>query len=527
MKKMGIISIFLLSLIQFYQCSNHQGISLIVDPNYQANCNTCHGEDLKGLAIGPSLLAEKLKHGNTVEDIINGISKGYPKKGMPGFAEKLTAGQIRNLAIWIGEKRANTSYADYKIQKPLLIPDEIIKSEQHDFRIEVLTKNFAPWPFSIEPLPDGRFLLTEKQRGLSIITADGKQSELIKGIPKIYDDGNFEPSGLIHGLGWVLEVAIHPKYEENGWIYLSFGDRCENCNAESRYIKKPVSLGKLVRGRIQNGRWVDQQTIWEGDIENYTAVPETSTGGRIAFDENHHLYFSLGAKKYSTKPPGNFESYLGIQDLSLPYGKIYRINDDGSIPEDNPFRNHPTALKSIWTYGHRSPQGLEYNPVTKQLWGTEMGPRGGDEVNLLKAGKNYGWPLVSKGMDYDGTKVEYGKHLGIDPDSILIEEPKVDLTPSPAVSSFVFYRGDQFPNWQNNLIVGSLKAATLYRFILNGEEVIKEEILLKDLARIRDIEMGIDGLIYLLLEHKSGGQLVRLVPVPRSEKFKSDTLINR
>ncbi len=431
---------------------------------------------------------------------------------MPAFAESLSEEQIRTLAIWIGEKRANTSYSDYKLNKELVIPDGMIQSEEHDFRIEVVARGLDPWPYSIEPLPDGRFLLTEKLRGLSMISPDGTRSELIKGTPKVYDDGSYQPSGLLFGLGWILDVALHPDYEQNGWIYLTYGDRCEDCNAESRYVNGPVSLCKLVRGRIRNGQWVDQETIWEGDKEAYTAVPDISMGGRITFDADNHLYFSFGAKKWSPDPPGNFEAYLGIQDLALPYGKIYRINDDGSIPEDNPFVDHPSALKSIWTYGHRSPQGLEYDPVTKQLWGTEMGPRGGDEVNMLLGGKNYGWPLVSKGMDYDGTQVDYGKHLGIVVDSASIEQPKVDLTPSPAVSSFVFYQGDPFPGWQHNLIAGSLKAATLYRFVLEGEDVVKEEILIKDLARIRDIEVGYDGLIYLLLEHTSGGQLVRLVP---------------
>ncbi len=503
--------VLLLSLL-LYQCGNQRGNALIVDPNYYAHCNSCHGEDLRGLAIGPSLLAENLKYGNTVERIAQGIAQGYPDNGMPGFVDVLTEDQIKNLAIWIGEKRANTSYADYKIGKSLVVPDTVINSEQHDFRLEVIADSLDQWPYSIEPLPDGRFLLTEKRRGLSILSPDGAKSALIEGTPKVYNDGGFHPVGLIDGLGWMLEVAIHPEYEENGWIYLTFGDRCEDCNAESRYVKGPVSLCKVVRGRIRNGKWIDQETIWQADIDTYTAVPEAATGGRITFDEDHHIYFSVGGKKYTPKPPGNYEAYLGIQDLSLPYGKIYRVRDDGQLPEDNPYVNHPTALKSIWTYGHRSPQGLEYNPVTKQLWGTEMGPRGGDEVNLLEAGKNYGWPLASKGMNYNGTKVAYGKYLGIDVASVVIEEPKVDLTPSPAVSSFVFYHGDRFPNWRGNLIVGSLKAATLYRFVVEEQEVIQQEILFQDLARIRDIEVGNDGLIYLLLEHQSGGKLVRLVP---------------
>jgi len=485
---------------------------IVIDPNYEPNCSACHGKDLQGLTLGPSLLAENLKHGNSVDAIAQGIAEGYPDKGMPAFKETLSEEAIRSLAIWIGEKRANTSYADYKILHALEIPDEVIQSEAHDFRLEVVATGLDAWPYSIEPLPDGRFLLTEKLKGLRIIAPDGTPSELIEGTPKVYDDGGTDELGLMYGLGWMLDVAIHPDYEENGWIYLSFGDRCMDCNEESRSSNQPVSLCKLVRGRIENGKWVDQETIWEADVETYTGIPDVATGGRITFDEENHVFLSVGGKKHIPHPPGNYEAYLGIQDLSQPYGKIYRMNDDGTIPADNPFADSVGVLQSIWTYGHRSPEGLEYNPLTKQLWGTEMGPRGGDEVNLLEAGKNYGWPLVSNGMNYNGTKVEYGKYLGIEFEMKDIVQPKVDLTPSPAVSSFAFYQGDQFPNWQNNLIVGSLKAATLYRFVVEGTAVVQEEILIKDLARIRDIEVGNDGLIYLLLEHKSGGQLVRLVP---------------
>jgi len=485
---------------------------IVIDPNYEPNCSACHGKDLQGLALGPSLLAENLKHGNSVDAIARGIAEGYPDKGMPAFKETLSEEAIRNLAIWIGEKRANTSYADYRINKSLVISDSLISSEQYNFRLEVVADGLDPWPYSIEPLPDGRFLVTEKMKGLRLIEPDGTVSDLIEGTPKAYDDGGTDERGLMYGLGWMLDVAIHPNYEENGWIYMTFGDRCSDCNEESRASNLPVSLGKMVRGRIENGKWVDQETLWEGDKEAYTAILDLTIGGRITFDEQGHVFFSHGGKKYTPHPPGNYESYLGIQDLAQPYGKIYRLNEDGSIPADNPFVDSTGVLPAIWTYCHRSPQGLEYNPKTQLLWETEMGPRGGDEVNLLGAGKNYGWPLVSNGMNYNGTKVEYGKYLGIDVEELFIEQPKVDLTPSPAVSSFAIYQGDQFPGWQNNLIVGSLKAATLYRFVVEGTEVVQEEILLQDLARIRDIEVGNDGFIYLLLEHQSGGQIVRLVP---------------
>jgi glucose/arabinose dehydrogenase len=249
---------------------------------------------------------------------------------------------------------------------------------------------------------------------------------------------------------------------------------------------------------------VDEEVIWQSDPKFYSITPEMGAGGRIALDPKGYAYFSIGMKGRS--------NYDGIQDLRTPYGKIHRVHDDGRIPSDNPFFAHASALKSIWTYGHRSPQGLEFHRRRRQLWGTEMGPRGGDEVNLLLPGRNYGWPLYSKGLDYDGTPVEYGIELGIEFDLDDIEQPVVDMTPAPAVSSFIFYDGDLFPRWRDNIIVGSLKATELYRIVLEGDKAIHRELLLGDLARIRDVENGPDGAIYLLLEHASGGQIVRLVP---------------
>jgi glucose/arabinose dehydrogenase len=300
---------------------------------------------------------------------------------------------------------------------------------------------------------------------------------------------------MVYGLGWMLDVALHPDYAENGWIYLHFGDRCRDCS---------TSMNKLIRGRIEDGRWVDEETVWRAEPDTYTGTPDVGAGGRIAFDDRGHVFLSVGIKG-----PSDHE---GIQDLSLPYGKIHRVHDDGRIPADNPFLNVPGALKSIWTYGHRSPQGLEFDPLTGRLWSTEMGPRGGDEFNLLLPGRNYGWPLYSKGVNYDGTPVEYGKQLGIPLDLAAIEQPVVDLTPSPAVASFILYRGDAFPAWANDAIVGTLKATELYRFEIEGERVVHRETLLRGLARIRDVAAGPDGFVYLLLEHASGGRIVRLVP---------------
>jgi aldose sugar dehydrogenase len=268
---------------------------------------------------------------------------------------------------------------------------------------------------------------TEKTGGLRIISRDGKPSEPIRGTPKGYPEG-FEVPGvqLFLGVGYLLDVALHPDYEKNGWIYLSYTDRCSDCNESSRKSGRPVSMNALIRGRIANCEWIDQQSIWRTDVENYTPMPDMAAGGRIAFDGEGHVFMTIGIKDNS--------EFAGVQDLSLPYGKVIRINDDGSIPADNPFVHVPHALPSIWTYGHRSPEGLAFNRATHQLWETEMGQRGGDEVNLLSPGKNYGWPLYSKGLKYDGTPVDYGTDLGITFDPKDIEQPVVDLTPAPAVS---------------------------------------------------------------------------------------------
>ena len=249
---------------------------------------------------------------------------------------------------------------------------------------------------------------------------------------------------------------------------------------------------------------MDQQPVWRTDYENYTGMVDMAAGGRIAFDGKGHVFLSIGIK-------GMGES-VGVQDLRLPYGKILRLNDDGSIPADNPFLNTPGAVPAIWTYGHRSPEGLEFDRKTGRLWGTEMGQRGGDEVNLLQPGKNYGWPLTSKGLRYEGIPVEYGKELGITFDMNDIVQPVVDLTPAPAVSSFVIYDGAAFGKWRGNLLVGTLKGTDLYRMVLKGDKVVHRETLLTGLGRIRDVATGGDGNVYLLLEHQSGSRIVRLVP---------------
>lgn len=473
--------------------------------NYQEMCVVCHGPKFEGTQTqGPPLVGVEFKNGDSVAAIMKSIEKGNVKAGMPPFEDTFSEAIIKQLAIMITERRAGRRFNDFKVDAPMVVPGGTLSTEKHDYRLETVVTDLHPLPFSIAPLSDGRILVTEKMRGLRLFSANGERSAVIEGAPRGYDDAPTTPRGLRSGLGWVLDVAPHPDYEENGWIYVQYGDRCEDCNTVSRKTGDPVSMNVLVRARIKNDTWVDEEVIWQADIEDYTSRTDMAAGGRIAFDGEGHVFFSVGFKG-----PAN---YMGIQDLNKPYGKIHRVNEDGSIPEDNPYVGREGAVASTWTYGHRSPQGLEYDPRTKQLWNTEMGPRGGDELNLLLPGKNYGWPLFSKGLNYNGTPVEYGKLLGIEYDIEDIEQSVIDWTPSPAISSFIIYEGDAFPKWKRNFLVGSLKGRELYRVELLENKFVRSETLLSGVGRIRDIESGPDGRIYLLLEHDTGGRIVRMVP---------------
>lgn len=471
---------------------------------YQEHCSVCHGPALEGASQGTPLVGVALKHGDSTDALIGSIASGFAATGMPAWSETLDADTIRRVAIFIGEQRASLSYADFKVATPPSIPTGTIASEVHDFRVEIVAEGIDPLPYSIALLPDGRILVTEKTQGLRIVSREGELSGLIRGTPQAFDDG-FQVPGilLVYGSGYLLDVALHPDYARNGWIYLSYTERCSGCNTASAGGQS-VSMVALARGRIEDGAWVDAETIWKADMERYTAMPDMAAGGRIAFDDDGHVFLTIGIK-------GGSET-AGIQDLSMPYGKILRLNDDGSIPDDNPFVGRANALASIWSYGHRSPQGLEFDPRTGRLWGTEMGQRGGDEVNLIERGGNYGWPLVSRGMQYTGQPVAFAAELGIAFNPADIEQPVVDLTPAVAVSSFVVYDGAAFPEWRGNLLVGSLKATNLFRMVVDGANVSNRETLLSGVGRIRDVETDADGLVYLLLEHDSGGRIVRLVP---------------
>jgi cytochrome c553 len=259
---------------------------------FNEDCAVCHGEDLRGAMLGTPLVGVALRHGDSVREIAQSIANGFPDRGMPAWTETLDDDKIWNLALYVAEQRQGTTILDKRDDIPLEIPTGTIVTERESFRIETVASGLDPMPFSIAPLPDGGFLLTERMRGLSLIDADGTRT-LIEGTPPAYDDAG-EFLGQVMGIGWTLGVALHPDYEDNGWIYLHHTDRCSDCNELSRKSGRPVSMNRLIRGRIRDGQWRDEQVIWQAAIETYTDTSDLAAGGRISFDADRHVFISLG-----------------------------------------------------------------------------------------------------------------------------------------------------------------------------------------------------------------------------------------
>lgn len=468
---------------------------------WNENCASCHGSALEGTENGPALVDAELKHGDTVEEMIAVIANGVPGTTMTGWEGTLSPQQIKALALFTSEHRQKfPATSDSYAKEPR--DARRIASQHHDFRLERVA-TLESRPYSLAPMPDGRILIAEKVRGLSIVDQQGLQSAPLEGTPEVWGTIVSAGGGWFN-LGTVLDVELHPDYAENGWIYLSLTDRCYwLCG-----WVVPGTMVRVVRGRIVDGEWVDQEVIWSVHKDHYTPVPDAVAAGRLAFDGRGYLYISIGGKN----------TYDKLHQLDTPFGKIHRVRDDGTVPEDNPFwmpeedRPEASTIHTVWSYGHRTGQGLDGHPDNGEIWNTEMGPRGGDEINRILAGQNYGWPLYTNGLDYNGEEVAIGRDLGLDfpiEDTVL---PVVDFTPAPAVSNFTFHRGSQFPNWNTDLLVGTLKASTLYRIRIENGELVELEKLVTDFGRIRDVAMGEDGLVYIVLEHNENGSLWRLAP---------------
>jgi glucose/arabinose dehydrogenase len=326
----------------------------------------------------------------------------------------------------------------------------------------------VPWGFTF--LPDKSILITEKAGNL-IHFADGKKS-IIGNVPEVYERGQ----------GGLLDIELHPNYDKNGWLYLTYA---------SSEGKEKGGHTALMRAKLQNNSLINKEVL-------YKAVPNTTKGqhfgSRIVFDNDGYLYFSIGERGDRDTNP---------QDIKRDGGKIYRLHDDGRIPKDNPFVGVNGAKTAIYSFGHRNPQGLIKHPETGEIWDNEHGPRGGDEINIIKKGANYGWPLATFGINYSGTSITDKTRIEG------MESPIHYWVPSIAPSGMTYVTSKKYTDWKGSLLVGSLAFQYLERLVLDGTQIIAREKLMNGLGRVRAVKQGPDGFIYVAVEGKG---IYKLIP---------------
>lgn len=361
--------------------------------------------------------------------------------------------------------------------------DGVYSSARHDFRV-VTVADGLDHPWSMAWLPGGEMLIVERPGRLRLLRDGVLQPEPVAGWPEVYRD---------EGQGGFMDILPHPDFAENRWLYLSYG--------------KPNADGSegtttVVRGRWDDGRVTDVEEIFESNAWHDN---NNHFSGRMAFGLDGYLYLTVGDRMFE---PDMMADHPAL-DVTNHMGTIVRLHDDGRVPDDNPFVGRGDALPEIWSYGHRNLQGLAVDPGTGEVWSNEHGPRGGDELNLIVSGGHYGWPVVSHGINYDGTAYTTERY-GDD-----VESPRFVWTPSIGISGMMIYRGDAFPWWKGSAFVGGMVGEQLGRVILEGTDALGVETLLPgELGRIRDVREGPDGLIYLALEHQEDlTAVVRLEPV--------------
>lgn len=336
-------------------------------------------------------------------------------------------------------------------------------------------------PWAVEPLPDGRYLVTERAGTLRLVSADGQQLLSVAGVPTVRSQGQ---AGL-------HDVALDPAFASNGMIYLSYTESQPGGYSET--LARAKLLGDAAGARLESLQVIFRQLP--------VMDSERQLGSRIVFGNDGKLYFALGER-------GEAVAVGQSQDLRSHFGKVVRLNSDGSVPADNPYVGRSDASPEVWTLGHRNVQAFALDATTGKLWAIEHGPRGGDELNLLKAGANYGWPIISYGIDYSGTPIGAGitQRDGM-------EQPAYYWDPVIAPSGMIVYHGTLFPQWQGSILAGGLTGLKLVRLQMDGDRVVGEEWLLQDPPRrVRDVQQGPDGAIYVLAEAGEQSPLLRLTP---------------
>lgn len=478
---------------------------------YAEHCGGCHGNDAAG-GRAASLFDEAFLKSRTDDQLVAAIRDGIPNTEMEPFGKALTPDQIWSLVNYV-----KTFTGTLRPRPPFVEnPDgTVLKTEKQVVRIETVIDGLET-PFGLEFLPDGRLLITERPGRLRIF-ANGKLSEPVKGTPTVHAVQD----------GGLLDVIAHPNYAQNGWIYLAYSERqpgytppppapAPAAGAGPAGAGAPQGRGGrgpqvpamtvVVRGKINaNNEWTDQQDIYRIDPSLYTGSG-AHYGLRFTWDRTGHLFYSIGDRG----------AIPNAQNMQSTMGKIHRVNDDGSAPTDNPFVGQAGALATIWSTGHRNPQGFAWHPVTGKLWSSEHGPNSADEINVIEKGANYGWGVATKAVQ-----------AGMVPSAPGMIDPVIYYTPSMATAGISFVTSDRYPAWKNtSLFVGGLVGERLERLETDGDKVTHQEVLFNNLGRVRDITQGPDGHLYIALQNPTGGtsgvglsastpgRVIRLVPQP-------------
>jgi len=460
-----------------------QGQRINVTRLYNETCSKCHGERGEGGGGGTQSLLTREKFDQKFDrPYFDAIKNGVEHAGMEAYGSTLSDSEIWALVVHIRELQARALRAEFGSPKET---NGVYNSQRAAFRVETVVEDGkglrTPW--SVDWLPDGRFIVTNRNGSMHLVR-NGQLSPAIEGMPAVLELGQ----------GGLMDVAVHPNYAKNGWVYLSYTDPAKS--------GERAGMTKIVRGKLkfegEGARWTDQQTIWESDQKFYSGNG-VHFGSRIVFDGKGNIVFAVGERG------GNQLA----QELTNPFGKMHRVKEDGAIPADNPYVDADSKSKgylaSIWTYGHRNPQGLVFD-LNGVLWDTEHAPRGGDEVNRIDRGANYGWPIVGYGINYNDSPFNTpwpkpGQNVTL---------PIFRWLPSTGASGLDVARGAAFPQWKGDLLAGGLAGQNLDRIRVKDGKLVEREELLHGMGRIRDVATAPDGTIYVVLNGPD--KIVRLVP---------------
>ncbi|HJP83802.1 MAG TPA: PQQ-dependent sugar dehydrogenase [Fimbriimonadaceae bacterium] len=454
--------------------SSQQTRAVNVTKLYNDYCSKCHGLNGEGGGGGTKSLNTREKYDQKWDKpFFDAIKNGVPDMGMDPYGQTLSDPEVWSLVVHLRELQYKALRAEESNRKSLGGP---FKSKYEDYKIEevIPERQGLSTPWSMDWLPDGRILITNRGGTLHFATM-GKLGEEITGIPKSIEQGQ----------GGLMEVAVHPDYKKNGWIYLTIADPAANGRG---------ALTKVVRGKLKGNAWTSQETIWQADQKYYNGAG-IHFGSKIAFDGKGNIFFSVGERG----------SNMGAQSLETPYGKIMRLKEDGKVPSDNPNADSATNEKAMWTYGHRNPQGLAFDSEGN-LWDTEHGPRGGDEFNQIQKGANYGWPLAVWSINYNDSPFRTPWMT----DGRTVVQPVFRWLPSTGASGLDLMEGSAFPKWKGDMFAGGLAGNNLDRLRVSKGKLVEHEEILWGMGRIRDIKTGPDGYLYIVLNGPD--KVIRLVP---------------